>query len=117
METNTIVSSYPVADEKPYKPAKGRPRKHPQQQHVNPKYVCQVCSHVCLKPSILEKHIRAHTDERPFPCDHCGMRFKTVSNLNKHQKSLSHLHFLQNNLVNTRYAILFKKAPILTFLD
>lgn len=55
------------------------------------KYKCEYCGKICAKPSILQKHIRAHTNERPFPCEECGVQFKTKSNLHKHCKSRSHL--------------------------
>lgn len=50
------------------------------------RYVCPFCQLVCTKPSVLEKHIRAHTNERPYPCNLCGFAFKTKSNLHKHFK-------------------------------
>lgn len=62
-------------------------RKHP----VKPgKHICKFCGRGCAKPSVLEKHLRAHTGERPFPCLDCGFAFKTKSNLYKHCKSRSH---------------------------
>jgi len=54
------------------------------------RYVCTYCNLICAKPSVLEKHIRAHTNERPYPCDTCGIAFKTKSNLYKHCRSRSH---------------------------
>lgn len=48
------------------------------------RYVCPYCSMNCSKPSVLQKHIRRHTNERPFRCDPCGIAFKTKSNLYKH---------------------------------
>lgn len=50
------------------------------------RYVCPFCSLNCTKPSVLRKHIRAHTNERPYPCAPCGIAFKTKSNLNKHYR-------------------------------
>ncbi|KAF3845536.1 hypothetical protein F7725_008699 [Dissostichus mawsoni] len=32
------------------------------------KYVCDYCGRACAKPSVLKKHIRSHTGERPYPC-------------------------------------------------
>lgn len=55
------------------------------------KYVCTYCGRGCAKPSVLQKHIRTHTGERPYPCEECGFNFKTKSNLYKHCKSRSHL--------------------------
>lgn len=55
--------------------------------HSTPgRYICQYCQLICTKPSVLEKHIRAHTNERPYPCTLCGFAFKTKSNLHKHFK-------------------------------
>ncbi|XP_026535231.1 transcription factor HIVEP3 isoform X3 [Notechis scutatus] len=54
------------------------------------KYICQYCSRPCAKPSVLQKHIRSHTGERPYPCVPCGFSFKTKSNLYKHRKSHAH---------------------------
>ncbi|XP_048515374.1 uncharacterized protein LOC105683921 isoform X3 [Athalia rosae] len=52
--------------------------------------VCPYCKLSCAKPSVLQKHIRAHTNERPFPCVPCGFAFKTRSNLYKHCRSRAH---------------------------
>uniref|UniRef100_H3B8H9 HIVEP zinc finger 3 n=1 Tax=Latimeria chalumnae TaxID=7897 RepID=H3B8H9_LATCH len=54
------------------------------------KYICQYCGRPCAKPSVLQKHIRSHTGERPYPCIPCGFSFKTKSNLYKHRKSHAH---------------------------
>ena len=72
-------------------------RKQPQQSGGDGKaakagkYKCDYCDIVCAKPSVLEKHRRTHTNERPFPCVVCGVSFKTKSNLTKHWKSNSHV--------------------------
>ena len=54
------------------------------------RHMCRFCGRVCAKPSVLQKHIRTHTNERPYPCTTCGLRFKTKSNLYKHRKSRAH---------------------------
>lgn len=54
------------------------------------RYVCPYCQLACAKPSVLQKHVRAHTNERPYPCAPCGFAFKTKSNLYKHCRSQSH---------------------------
>ncbi|KAF7648755.1 hypothetical protein LDENG_00152460 [Lucifuga dentata] len=61
------------------------------------KYVCEYCSRACAKPSVLLKHIRSHTGERPYPCITCGFSFKTKSNLYKHKKS--HAHAIKLGLI------------------
>lgn len=79
-----IINSQPPAD-----PA------HPQPTTVSSvpttatgstpgRYICPYCQLNCAKPSVLQKHIRAHTNERPYPCTLCGFAFKTKSNLYKH---------------------------------
>ncbi|KAM3870836.1 uncharacterized protein hivep2b [Diretmus argenteus] len=61
-----------------------------QKQQKPGKYVCDYCGRACAKPSVLKKHIRSHTGERPYPCIPCGFSFKTKSNLYKHRKSHAH---------------------------
>ncbi|KAL0114453.1 hypothetical protein PUN28_011603 [Cardiocondyla obscurior] len=58
-------------------------------------YACPYCSMTWTKPSVLQKHIRAHTNERPYPCALCGISFKTKSNLYKHCRSRSHVHKME----------------------
>ncbi|CAL8336999.1 unnamed protein product [Merluccius merluccius] len=54
------------------------------------KHVCPHCSRDCMKPSVLEKHLRCHTGERPYPCTTCRVSFKTQSNLYKHKRTQAH---------------------------
>lgn len=39
------------------------------------RYVCSECGIRCKKPSMLKKHIRTHTDVRPYTCIHCAFRY------------------------------------------
>ncbi|CAG7730339.1 unnamed protein product [Allacma fusca] len=54
------------------------------------RYVCEACGIRCKKPSMLRKHLKTHTDLRPYTCKLCNFSFKTKGNLTKHQKSKSH---------------------------
>eukprot|EP00096_Caligus_rogercresseyi_P012096 TRINITY_DN4975_c0_g1_i2.p1 TRINITY_DN4975_c0_g1~~TRINITY_DN4975_c0_g1_i2.p1 ORF type:complete len:1353 (-),score=468.49 TRINITY_DN4975_c0_g1_i2:426-4484(-) len=45
---------------------------------------CQICFKVFACNSALEIHIRSHTKERPFKCDHCDRGFSTKGNMKQH---------------------------------
>ncbi|CAH2989278.1 unnamed protein product [Chilo suppressalis] len=64
---------------------------------IGGRYICPYCKLSCAKPSVLQKHIRAHTNERPYPCIPCGFAFKTKSNLYKHRRSRTHALRLQGS--------------------
>ncbi len=69
----------------------GTPKQKRERKPQRPgKYLCTYCGRACAKPSVLQKHIRSHTGERPYPCAPCGFSFKTKSNLYKHRKSHTH---------------------------
>ncbi|XP_055782409.1 transcription factor HIVEP3-like isoform X2 [Salvelinus fontinalis] len=79
----------------------GSPSKRSERKPQKPgKYVCTYCGRPCAKPSVLQKHIRSHTGERPYPCVPCGFSFKTKSNLYKHRKS--HTHRIKAGLASSR---------------
>lgn len=79
-----IASSTPLQQQRVGAPAtSSRPKS-------TGKHVCPHCGKDCLKPSVLEKHLRCHTGERPYPCTTCGISFKTQSNLYKHKRTQAH---------------------------
>ncbi|XP_053849322.1 zinc finger protein 831 [Vidua macroura] len=88
--TLSIVSTLPVLSSPSscVKASIGNPGKSKK----SGKYICKHCGRDCLKPSVLEKHIRSHTGERPFPCTTCGIAFKTQSNLYKHRRTQTHVN-------------------------
>lgn len=79
------------------------------------KYICPYCSRACAKPSVLKKHIRSHTGERPYPCVPCGFSFKTKSNLYKHRKS--HAHAIKAGLVPFTESAVSKLDLDSSFID
>ncbi|XP_008065734.1 zinc finger protein 831 [Carlito syrichta] len=87
MLTVNIVGTLPVLS-----PGLGPTLGGPGKVRNAGKYLCPHCGRDCLKPSVLEKHIRSHTGERPFPCATCGIAFKTQSNLYKHRRTQTHLN-------------------------
>nr|XP_023663432.1 transcription factor HIVEP3 [Paramormyrops kingsleyae]XP_023663433.1 transcription factor HIVEP3 [Paramormyrops kingsleyae]XP_023663434.1 transcription factor HIVEP3 [Paramormyrops kingsleyae]XP_023663435.1 transcription factor HIVEP3 [Paramormyrops kingsleyae]XP_023663436.1 transcription factor HIVEP3 [Paramormyrops kingsleyae]XP_023663437.1 transcription factor HIVEP3 [Paramormyrops kingsleyae]XP_023663438.1 transcription factor HIVEP3 [Paramormyrops kingsleyae]XP_023663439.1 transcript len=78
----------------------GAPPRRERKPQKPGKYVCTYCGRPCAKPSVLQKHIRSHTGERPYPCVPCGFSFKTKSNLYKHRKS--HAHRIKAGLATSR---------------
>ncbi|RKP40178.1 hypothetical protein BJ085DRAFT_5556, partial [Dimargaris cristalligena] len=47
---------------------------------------CNRCTTSFTRPSRLATHLRSHTGERPFVCEHCQRSFTTASNLRRHTK-------------------------------
>uniref|UniRef100_A0A8D2AL89 Zinc finger protein 831 n=1 Tax=Sciurus vulgaris TaxID=55149 RepID=A0A8D2AL89_SCIVU len=85
--TVNIVGALPVLS-----PGLGPALGSPGKARSAGRHLCPHCGRDCLKPSVLEKHIRSHTGERPFPCATCHIAFKTQSNLYKHRRTQTHLN-------------------------
>ncbi|KAH8279733.1 hypothetical protein KR054_003323, partial [Drosophila jambulina] len=58
-----------------------------EHRHKKPTYKCPHCEMAFLYQSLLEKHIRKHTGERPFKCLVCQQDFETQQQYTIHFKS------------------------------
>ena len=55
--------------------------------HTNEKpYKCDVCDKAFRDSSDLQKHKRIHTNEKPYECDVCEKRFRQSSHLTTHMR-------------------------------
>uniref|UniRef100_A0A1A8H2Y4 Immunodeficiency virus type I enhancer binding protein 3a n=1 Tax=Nothobranchius korthausae TaxID=1143690 RepID=A0A1A8H2Y4_9TELE len=91
LSSEVLPSSADVPAESSSETQEDNPKQKREHKPQRPgKYVCTYCGRACAKPSVLQKHIRSHTGERPYPCAPCGFSFKTKSNLYKHRKSHTH---------------------------
>ncbi|XP_066588071.1 zinc finger protein 708-like isoform X2 [Prorops nasuta] len=70
------------------KESKNGASKDRRRRNDNPTLVCSFCKQKFHFPSVLKRHMRSHTNERPYVCDICNKSFKQLGHLSQH--SLTH---------------------------
>lgn len=53
-------------------------------KRLRKEYKCEVCEKQFQGLNDLRKHLRIHSDERPYPCNQCGKRFRQAGCLKNH---------------------------------
>lgn len=63
------------------------PKSQKKKVKVKKRYVCTDCPFSTPRKSNIERHLRTHTGEKPFPCPVCGFPFGQKSHLKVHMKN------------------------------
>ena len=58
---------------------------HEKSRHIKIQtYQCKICNYCSLEKSLMIRHMRTHSGQRPFYCKECGYAFTTKANCERH---------------------------------
>ena len=58
---------------------------HEKAKHADVEtYQCKICNYCSLEKSLMIRHMRTHSGQRPFNCTECGYAFTTKANCERH---------------------------------
>ncbi|XP_051167350.1 zinc finger protein 724-like [Leptopilina boulardi] len=70
---------------------------------LNETLECNYCGQKFEFPSVLKRHIRSHTNERPYNCEICNKSFKQHGHLNQHSITHTDYRSLQCNQCGVKF--------------
>ncbi|XP_050533565.1 zinc finger protein 236-like isoform X2 [Daktulosphaira vitifoliae] len=92
---DNFISCPLAAKKKSNRLIKKKTNKLTNSPHISKKFRCTSCEWTFHKMSLLERHMRTHTGEKPFMCSICSKYFTQKNSLSRHLlKHTGHLPFV-----------------------